>query len=59
MYQPLDYKTVDVSETVKDWATFAEDHGISYRMLKVYNPWLISGKLTCSGKKVYRVKLPA
>jgi len=57
-YKPLEYTTVDVSETIDDWAQFAEDHGISYRMLKVYNPWLISGTLTCSGKKVYQIKLP-
>ncbi len=58
MYEPLQYTTVEVAETVDDWAQFAEDQGISYRMLKVYNPWLISGKLTCSGKKVYQIKLP-
>lgn len=58
MYEPLEYRTVEVDETVEDWAVFAEEQGISYRMLKVYNPWLISGKLTCSGKKVYQVKLP-
>jgi hypothetical protein len=58
MYQPLDFKTIAVTESVDDWAQFAEDHGISYRLLKVYNPWLVSGKLTCSGKKIYQVKLP-
>jgi hypothetical protein len=58
MYSPLEYRTVQVSETVDSWASFADEHDISYRMLKVYNPWLTSGKLTCSGKKVYEIKLP-
>lgn len=59
LYKPLDYKIIEVSESVPNWGTFAEEHGISYRMLKVYNPWLVSGDLTCSGKKVYEVKVPA
>ncbi len=58
LYKPLDYKTIEVVESVPNWGAFAEEHGISYRMLKVYNPWLISGDLTCSGKKVYEVKVP-
>jgi len=58
-YQPLDYKTIEVVESVSNWGEFAEEQGISYRMLKVYNPWLIAGNLTCSGKKVYDVKVPA
>ncbi len=59
LYEPLDYSVVEVSETVDSWGEFADEKGISYRMLKVYNPWLISGKLTCSGKKVYEIKLPS
>ena len=59
LYQPLTYRTVMVNTTVESWSDFAQEHGTSYRMLKVYNPWLISGKLTCSGKKDYVIKLPA
>lgn len=59
MYQPLDHKTVEVIESIDSWGDWAADQKISYRMLKVYNPWLVSGKLTCSGKKVYKIKLPA
>ena len=58
IYEPLDYKIIEVAETVDSWGEFADSKGISYRMLKVYNPWLISGKLTCSGKKIYEIKLP-
>ena len=59
MYSPLKFKTEEVVKSVDNWADWAQERDISYRMLKVYNPWLISGKLTCSGKKVYQVKLPA
>ncbi|MDX1476476.1 MAG: transglycosylase SLT domain-containing protein [Saprospiraceae bacterium] len=58
LYEPLKYRTVMVNTTVESWADFAQEHGTNYRMLKVYNPWLISGRLTCSGKKDYIIKLP-
>jgi hypothetical protein len=58
LYKPLGYKIIEVSESVSSWGAFAEEQGISYRMLKVYNPWLVAGDLTCSGKKVYQVKVP-
>ena len=58
LYAPLEYTTEEVVESVPSWGEWAQEHGISYRMLKVYNPWLVDGKLTCSGKKVYQVKLP-
>lgn len=48
---------VEVDESVSDWATFAKNNGVSYRMLKYYNPWLRSGKLTVINKK-YLIKLP-
>ncbi len=59
LYKPFEYKIIEVVESVPSWGAFAEEQGISYRMLKVYNPWLISGELTCSGKKVYKIKVPA
>ena len=57
-YQPLEFRTVTVNTSVDNWGDFAKTHGTSYRLLKVYNPWLIDTKLTCSGKKDYVVKLP-
>ncbi len=58
-YPPLDdYKTVEVSGPVANWGDFAREHGTSYRMLKVFNPWLISSKLTNHNKKTYEIRLP-
>lgn len=59
-YPPLDqYYTVDVNKIVPSWGKFAEEYGISYRMLKVYNPWIISSSLkNVSGTKTYKVKIP-
>ena len=58
MYPPFSYRTVDVSGPVANWGDFAHKHGTSYRILKIYNPWLRSSKLTNSAKRTYQVKLP-
>jgi len=59
MYQPIeDYYEVEVDKPVPNWGDFANRYGISYRMLKVYNPWLISTKLTNKNRKTYKIKIP-
>lgn len=50
-----DYKVVTVSGPVANWGDFAKEHGTTYRMLKIYNPWLVSSKLTNKAGKTYRV----
>lgn len=57
--QPLDdYRIVKVQSSIANLGDFAKEHGTTYRMLKVYNPWLVSHKLTLSGKKTYEIKIP-
>jgi len=57
-YPPLDnYYVVTVDSSIPSWSKFAKEHGITYRMLKVYNPWLIDGKLTVK-KNIYEIKIP-
>ena len=57
-YQPLKYKTVKVTESVDSWADFALEHGITYKLLKVFNPWLRSNKLKVKKGKSYEIKIP-
>jgi len=58
LYEKLDnVYYVEVDKSIANWATFAKHNGVSYRMLKYYNPWLRSGKLTVVKKK-YMIKLP-
>lgn len=59
LYPPLtDFKTVKVDGPVANWGDFAHEHGTNYRMLKVYNPWLIDSKLTNKEKRTYEIRLP-
>lgn len=58
-YPVLDnYREVEVKTSVPSWGDFAQENNISYRMLKVYNPWLIDSKLTNKAGKTYRIKIP-
>ena len=57
-YQPLDYKTVTVTESIEDLAAFAVSQGTNLKMLKYYNPWLRSNSLTISAGNSYVIKLP-
>ena len=57
-YQPLDYKTITVTESIPDLAKFAVSHGTNLKMLKYYNPWLRSNSLTISQGNSYVIKLP-
>jgi len=57
-YPPLDnYITVVVDKSVPSWKEFAKQHGVTYRMLKLYNPWLREGDLTVI-KNTYQIKIP-
>lgn len=58
-YKALDdFKTVEVSTPIPNLAQFAREQGTTLRMLKLYNPWLISTKLTNPTKKTYTIKIP-
>ncbi|MEL7220241.1 MAG: lytic transglycosylase domain-containing protein [Bacteroidota bacterium] len=57
-YPPLDnFKELSVNEAISSWGAFAKENGTTYRMLKVYNPWLVSNKLTNRNKKTYTIRL--
>jgi hypothetical protein len=57
-YPPLsNYRTVTVETSIPDLADFAAKQGISYRQLKIYNPWLVDQSLTVD-RNTYEVKIP-
>ena len=50
--------TVSVDTAVTNWADFAHQHDINYKILKRYNPWLRQNYLTNSKRKVYSISIP-
>ncbi|HQV96024.1 MAG TPA: lytic transglycosylase domain-containing protein [Saprospiraceae bacterium] len=51
-------KTISITTSIPSLADFAHQQGITYRILKFYNPWLINNKLTVVPGKEYLIKVP-
>jgi hypothetical protein len=57
-YEPLPYHVVEINHRVENWADFAREHGITYRLLKYYNPWLRQSYLKNKKKRTYEIRIP-
>jgi len=58
LYPPIPTYTVSVDSSISNLPLFARTMKINYRILKEFNPWLRSDKLTNAGKKKYQITLP-
>lgn len=58
-YPPLTgYKVVEVDQPIPNLGDFANEHGTTYRLLKVFNPWLLTSRLSNASRKTYEIKIP-
>lgn len=57
MYQPYEYTEEQLSGSVSSFGNYAEEHGMSYKELKMLNPWLRDNKLTNTSGRTYTVKI--
>ncbi|MDR0229537.1 MAG: lytic transglycosylase domain-containing protein [Flavobacteriaceae bacterium] len=57
MYKPVKTKQIEVSTDIDDLAKFAKEQGINYKLIKLYNPWLMSTSLKVNGK-IYQIDIP-
>lgn len=53
-----DYEVMEVDYQIDDLADFAHDNGISYRELKIFNPWMRTNRLPNKSRKLYHIKIP-
>ena len=59
LYEPrTDVYRILVDYQIDNLAEFAHKYGISYRMLKVYNPWMRTDRLPNKSKKEYIIHVP-
>ncbi|MCH8556068.1 MAG: lytic transglycosylase domain-containing protein [Schleiferiaceae bacterium] len=58
LYTKVPESEVDLSLPAEDLAEFASAHGISYKALKIHNPWLRQSYLKTGKQRSYRVKIP-
>ena len=58
LYPPIKTYKVQVDTTVSDWVVFAKSQNVSFKILKIFNPWIREKQLTNKTKKSYQVELP-
>lgn len=49
---------IEIDQPIANLGDFAAEHNLSYRMLKVYNPWLTKGQLSNSRRATYEIMVP-
>ena len=57
-YKPFKTKTITVTSSIPNLASWALDKGTNYKMLKLLNPWLRNKSLSVSGGKKYDILVP-
>jgi hypothetical protein len=58
LYPVIPTYVVEVDSTVSDFADFAREYEVNYKILKYFNPWLRDTRLTNSARKTYEIVLP-
>lgn len=58
LYQPVKTKIVAVNTNIDDLQKWALDQDINYKLLKLYNPWLIDTSLIVQPNKTYNIQIP-
>ena len=58
LYPRFDIYEVKINYQVKDFAQFAKNYGINYKILKIFNPWLRDNFLKNKNRKSYTLELP-
>lgn len=58
LYYPIPVKKLVVDSSIDNLTDFALIHGINYKILKVFNPWLKANTLTNLSHKKYIIEIP-
>ena len=58
LYELPKTKLIKVDTAITNIATFSQDLGINYKILKMHNPWLRENKLNNKSRKLYEIKIP-
>ena len=58
LYQGIPTFNVEVDTAVTNFANFAGEYGINYKILKRHNPWLRQPHLNNASRKKYAIEIP-
>lgn len=57
-YPAIKIREIEINGSINNFADFAIENGINYKLLKDFNPWLRDDKLTNASEKKYIIKIP-
>lgn len=57
-YPVFKFDTIHVNYPIDHLADFAEENGMNYKTLKIFNPWFLENKLNNDSKKPYKILKP-
>lgn len=58
MYKAVPTFTIEIEDPVTNFADFAQEYEINYKILKRHNPWLREAHLNNASKKKYTIEIP-
>lgn len=58
LYEPYRFETISVDSSISNIADFAIRNNVTYKDLKLYNPWLRENYLKNKSNKIYAIKIP-
>ena len=58
LYPNIETYNVTVNYPINDFADFAKQYGINYKILKIFNPWLRESYMKNKTRKTYFIKIP-
>ena len=58
LYNHVPTRKVKVDTVVSDFADFAKEFDINYKILKIHNPWLREAHLNNASRKTYYIEIP-
>lgn len=58
LYPIIETKNIEINGSIADLASFAIEKGITYKTLKMFNPWLRETFLKNPTRKTYTLKIP-
>jgi hypothetical protein len=58
LYELPKFNTVEVDTVVTSLTQFSKAMNLTYRELKLYNPWLRENKLNNASRRLYKIKIP-
>lgn len=58
LYPPLETYKVKVDTAITNFVSFARQHNINYKLLRIVNPWLRDAHLPNASRKTYFLEIP-